>query len=46
MKKQRRSPHAIAIARADKGRSQYELLAYGATLVLFAITALALFPSL
>ncbi|MCA1370899.1 MULTISPECIES: hypothetical protein [Ensifer] len=46
MNKQRRRPRAIAIARSDKGRSQYELLAYGATLVLFAVTAFALFPSL
>jgi hypothetical protein len=39
-------PRAIAIARADDRRSQGELVAFAATLALFAITAFVTFASL
>ncbi|ABR59163.1 hypothetical protein GOC91_04330 [Sinorhizobium medicae] len=46
MNQQRRRPRAIAIARADKSSRQNEMAAYLATLVLCALTAIALFSSL
>ncbi|PDT85918.1 hypothetical protein [Sinorhizobium sp. BJ1] len=46
MTQQRRRPRAIAIARADESRSQGELIAFAATLALFAIAASAIFSSL
>ncbi|WP_167354082.1 hypothetical protein [Sinorhizobium saheli] len=45
MSQKSRRPRAIAIARADKVRSQSELFAYGATLAFFAIVAILLFRS-
>ncbi|WOS63405.1 hypothetical protein [Sinorhizobium fredii] len=46
MTHKRRRPHAIAIARADASRPQGELIAFAATLALFATAALAIFSSI
>ncbi|WP_018234777.1 hypothetical protein [Ensifer sp. BR816] len=45
MTQKRRRPRAIAIARADDRRPQGELVAFAATLALFATAAFAIFSS-
>ncbi|WP_164476173.1 hypothetical protein [Sinorhizobium glycinis] len=46
MTEDRRRPRAIAVARSDERRSQGELIAFTATLALFAAAALAIFSFL
>ena len=46
MTQDRRRSRAIAVAQADERRSQGELIAFAATLTLFAAAAFAIFSSL